>query len=434
MTLHEIFKYLVKRFRHNEPIPHAKKFKPSANKVDGAGTAAVAETPEKSPTSTDTATEWHASAEWNNEDLTTTKALTRGTEDVDSGNTGCMEDPCMSFEASAKGTSTKCAEMTPVILESALPHEMQTEPHSSLPLTPSRCKQEVADSVVTAGRTNRMVRMAEPTKMVADVNRTALLGGEPAEMACEVDEGDGTERKDLQLLKAGLYCEERHQRNENTMDDIPIAYRLPLEGEWSVYSSDESDTLVIASIEPESTDSGEIPHVCLGGTRWCVCDVEGLGDPVDGVEPEGCEGGTDESTELLTMSVELYVEDSGDIPRVHLRGTRMRPGNMNGPGSQTDGPRGQSDVSKGQADRPRGWMDTLSVSDSAETAVISHRERVSTYLGVRDAKRPVQETDGVGIHVDASVGRTDTPSVETDVDTAENETRNVRRCQMEAQT
>ena len=62
------------------------------------------------------------------------------------------------------------------------------------------------------------------------------------------------------------------------MDNIPIAYGLPLEGEWSVYSNDESDMLVIVSIEPESTDSGEILHVCLGGTFWRVCDVEGPGD------------------------------------------------------------------------------------------------------------------------------------------------------------
>ena len=72
------------------------------------------------------------------------------------------------------------------------------------------------------------------------------------------------EREGTQLQQTIFYCEERHQLNENMMDDIPITYGLPLEGEWSVYSSDESDTLVIALIKPESTDSGEILHVCLG--------------------------------------------------------------------------------------------------------------------------------------------------------------------------
>ena len=228
---------------------------------------------------------------------------------------------------------------------------MQDWSRSSLPLTPrlpnegkpGRCKQEVADSITTAERANGTVEMAEPTEMVTDINRTALLGRELVETACEVDEGDGMERKDLRLLKAGLYCEERHQRNENTTDDIPIAYGLPLEGEWSVYSSDKSDTLVIASIEPESTDSGEILHVCLGGTRWCVCDVEGLGDRADG---SSC---------------------------------------------KTDGARGQAD--------------TPNASDEPETAGISHGGGAEVYLTTGDVKRIVDMTDGVGIHTDGSTGQ-----------------------------
>ena len=276
-TAHENFKYLAKCFHNNDPIP-------CTNELQCAGTAAAAEMPENYPMSVNAATEWHANANLDEDDLSTTKDLTRGTEDVDDGNVRCIHDPRMSSEDSAKGTSAKCIKMTPVILES-MPHEMQ-EPQDSLPLTPRlpiegkprKCKQEEVASVVMATHTNGMAKTAKPTEMVADIDRTALLDGEPVETACGVDEGDETGCKDLQLLKAGLYCEERHQCNENTMDDIPIAYGLPLEGEWSVYSSDESDTLVIVSIEPESTDSGEIPHVCLGGTHWHVCDVEGLGD------------------------------------------------------------------------------------------------------------------------------------------------------------
>ena len=111
-----------------------------------------------------------------------------------------MEDPHTSFKALAKGIGAEHSEMTPVILTSA-PHEMQNQPHSSLLLTPRlpidgepcECKQEVADSVVTAGHMNRTVELAKPTKMVADVDRTAPLDGEPAEMACGVDEGDEME-------------------------------------------------------------------------------------------------------------------------------------------------------------------------------------------------------------------------------------------------
>ncbi|KIM57362.1 hypothetical protein SCLCIDRAFT_28844 [Scleroderma citrinum Foug A] len=397
-TAHEIFNYLVKCFCDNNPImdPRTKKSEPSANKVDGAGTATEdistdLEKWKESPTSKSAAAETLVSANRdNNEDLST-KALTRGTEDVDGRNTGRMEDPHTSFEASAKGTSTKCAEMTPVILESALLHEMQTEPHNSLPLTPSRCKQEAADSVVMAGRTNGMVRMAEPTEIAdvnlekaapdgelaerahridegdetdADIDRTALLGGEPAEMACRVDEGDGTEHGyQVWLQQTGFYCEESRQRSGNTTEDIPSAQKLLLEGEWSGYASGEAS------------------------------------DPkVDGIESKGCKGGTDEPMELLMMSVKPDVEDGGDILRVNL-------GN--------------------RADRLRGQTDTLSVLNRAVTTGLSHSDGARTYLATGDVKRGIMETDGAGIHVDASSGRGDALSIETNTSTTANEMQSV---------
>ena len=108
-TMHENFKYLAKRFRDNDPIPRA-------NELQRAGTAAVAETPEKSPTSTDTATEWHVHAKSDEEDLTTTtQDLTQGTEDIDNRNVRCTQDPRTSTEALVEGTSAECAETTPVI-------------------------------------------------------------------------------------------------------------------------------------------------------------------------------------------------------------------------------------------------------------------------------------------------------------------------------
>ena len=222
-TVDQIFKYLAKHFRDSEPIP-------CANEFQHAGTAAAAETPEKSPTSTDAATERHASTERNNEeDLSTTKDLsTRGTKSVDNGIVG-RQDPCTSLEALAKGTSAKCSETTPVILRST-PHEMQNRPQNSLPLTsrppiegePNTCKQEVVESVVTAGRTNRMAEMAKPT--IVDVDRTARLGIELASEACGVDEGDGTECEGkLWLQEKNLLCEEARQRNENASENIPSA-------------------------------------------------------------------------------------------------------------------------------------------------------------------------------------------------------------------
>ena len=82
-TAHENFKYLAKRFRDNEPIPRA-------NEFQCAGTAAAAEMPENYPTSANAATERHANAKPEEEDLSTP------TEDVDGGNAGHMEDPCVS--------------------------------------------------------------------------------------------------------------------------------------------------------------------------------------------------------------------------------------------------------------------------------------------------------------------------------------------------
>ena len=69
-TVHENFKYLVKHFCNNDPIP-------CANELQCAGTAAAAETPEKSPTSADAAIEQLAHANSDVEDLSnSTKALT----------------------------------------------------------------------------------------------------------------------------------------------------------------------------------------------------------------------------------------------------------------------------------------------------------------------------------------------------------------------
>jgi len=47
------------------------------------------------------------------------------------------------------GSSANSAETTLVVLESA-PHETQSIPQNSLPLTPGECKQEAANGVVTA--------------------------------------------------------------------------------------------------------------------------------------------------------------------------------------------------------------------------------------------------------------------------------------------
>ena len=245
-TADQIFKYLAKHFCNSEPIPRT-------NEFQCAGTAAAAETPEKSPTSESAAAETLTSANRdNNEDLST-KALTQGTQDVNDRNVGRTQDPCTSLGALAQGTRAKCSEMTTVVLKST-PHKMQTKLQNSLQMTPrlpiedepSECTQEAADSDVMAGRTN---------KMDADVDRMALLGGEPAERVHIVDEGDETEREpQMQLQQTGFYCEESRQHSGNATDNIPVAHGVPLEGEWTWCASGEASDPKLDGIESEGCE------------------------------------------------------------------------------------------------------------------------------------------------------------------------------------
>jgi len=409
----EVFRYLAFYFRDCEPIvdPRAKKLATCANddkRYPSAGT----------PTSKNAATGT------GREDLPM-KALNRGNEDINDRNVG-REDPRTSLEASAKGNSAKSARTT-VQLESA-PHKTQNVPQNPLPLTPGECKQEAADGVVTAERTKGMVGMAKPRKSDADVDGTAALGGEPAERVQGVGEGDETERDEheSQPQQINFYCKESCQRNGNANGNVPSAHKLPLEGEWVVCASgkvssssghaDESIAALSAStVQPEFTDgpsesrkaedtAGVELRGCKGGTsgRANVDEADGnAGRELERVDAQN------ELAQLLTTTVEPYVSDGDTNACVHLKCTSWRAGDANGPGRGTDG-------SRGQADGRRGWTDTLGVPNKAETAGISRDEGAETYLGVRDTKRVVDATNGIGSHADASNGHTDVPSVDTD--------------------
>jgi len=162
------------------------------------------------------AAERHAHTEW--EDPPCTKDLTQGIEDINNRIVGC-KDPCTSTEAPAKGTSAKCTETTPVVLESA-PHETQNEPQDSPQVTPrlpieakpSECEREVAESVVMAERTNGKAQLANPPEMVADVNEGTPLGRELVVEACGVDEGDREHNDESQLQ-----CHDRDIRSPGTL-------------------------------------------------------------------------------------------------------------------------------------------------------------------------------------------------------------------------
>ena len=387
-TAHKIFNYLAKHFCDNNPIvdPCTKNVKQAS--IAAEDISADVEKPKESPTSKSTAAETLTSANRDEENLSTTKDLTRGTEDINSRNTRC-QDPRTSLEALAKVTSAKCTETTAVVLESA-PHKMQNQPQNSLPLTlrppieggPSECKQEVVESIMMAERTNGMVKMAKPTE-IADIDRMALLGGEPAERACGVNEGDGTEHEGKsRLQETNLLCEETRQHSGNATEDTPSARKLPLVGEWTVCASGK-----VSDLEVKPADS-----------------------PI-------------ESKTLIVISIESEVLGGGDILRVRPGGMQMRTGNVNGS-------RGQTDWSEGQADVLRGWTDTPDASNNAETNVMDHGESASMYLRVRDAKRVVVETDGTGTHADVSTRQGEVPSVELDAIKPVNATEIVRMPQM----
>jgi len=354
------------------------------------------------------------------EDLPT-KALNQGTKDVDDGNVGRTEDPRTSSEALAKGTSAECANGTLVLLTGE-PHETQNEPQNSLPLTPrppiegepNACKQEATDGIMMAERTKGMAQSANPPETDTDVDRTALLGGEPAERARGVGEGDETERdSESQPQQTRFYCEESHQRNKNANRNVPSIHGVPLVGEWTGCASgkDQNSRADRPSESKEAEDTAGVESECCErGTSEGACIDETDGDP--GRELERVDA-QNELAQLLTTTIAPYVDDSDTNTCVHLRCVNWRTGSANSPGRETD-------VSNGQTDASRGLTDVLRTSDRAGTADISDGEGAETYLGVRDAKRVVNVTDGIGSHADMSSGHWDMQNVEADVVTTAN--------------
>ena len=273
----------------------------------------------------------------------------------------------MSAEAPVEGTSAECTEMTSVILESAL-HKTQNLLQNSLPLTPRplidgkpcKCKQEAAESVVMAGHANGTVETAEPTE-ITDINGMALLGREPAERARGIGEGDETEcEAQSRLQESKLLCGEKDQHSRNATENIPIAYGLPLKGEWSVYPSSESSKL----------------KGCSGGMDECAsideaaaecCQQLGMADVHPGCGAEPVEM-PNEPEMLVTVSTQLEGPDSSDISRVYLGGSRMRMGDANGPASQADASNGLTDGIESHMDMLNRSTDVPSVENHTRTA------------------------------------------------------------------
>ena len=88
------------------------------------------------------------------------------------------------------------------------------------------------------------------------------------------------------------------------------------------------------------------------------------------------------------------------------------------------------DGSSCQVDGSRGLTDVLGHSSNAKMADISHGHGSSTYLGPEDAKHIVYETDGAGIQTDTLIRHGDVPSTEMDMLSTENEAETISKPQM----
>ena len=246
-------------------------------------------------------------------------------------------------------------------------------------------------------------------------------------------------------------------------------------------SWNESKTLVTMLIQSESLGNGEILCVYLGGTRIHADDTNCPGNGADAssyqadrsrsqadrsrawtdtlnmsnsaetavishgesvstylgvrdmkhavLEMDGIGCHADASTGLLMQMVKPYVDNSNWDACVCLGGTQMQPGDVNGPFGLSC----KTGVSSSQVDALRGQPDASNVLNRAETNIISHGKGVSTYLGIGDAKRLVNETDGTGIHADTPTGQMQALSIETEGIKSANETENIRKCQTESE-
>ena len=204
--------------------------------------------------------------------------------------------------------------------------------------------------MTTDGR-KRTRRCKKRDNSTTKVDETALLGGEPAKRAPEVDE---TMRSNPQRLARAQINFEENQRSKNTTKDVPSTHGLPLEGEWIVCASGK------VSCEMGTSESGSVDDEVEAFVQMPTKSSEQLagvdGDAGRKVEPTDT---TNVPEALVTASNDLENLDCGDILRMYLRSTNWCAGDPNGLGSQMDGLSCKADVSTGQADVLRGWTETL---------------------------------------------------------------------------
>ena len=200
-------------------------------------------------------------------------------------------------------------------------------------------------------------------------------------------------------------------------------------GDEPADTSNKSEMLVIASIESENPDSGEIPRVRLGSVHWHADDANGPRDQADVSkgQVDELEGRTDESRAQADASNTSNEAKTVVVSHRTGAGTYLSTGDAKRAVDETDGIGSHADASSGH-------RDALNASNNAERGGISNGDEPTTYLGAADAKRGADATDGIASHADASNGQTDAPSVQTDTLMAANAPETVSTHPIEPQS
>ena len=167
-------------------------------------------------------------------------------------------------------------------------------------------------------------------------------------------------------------------------------------------SSNESETLVIVSIESEDSGSGEtFAHIRLGGMSPHADDANGPGRRMEMSKGQAdeSEGRTDESRARADASNTPNEAKTVIVSHRTGAGTYLSTGDAKRAVDGTNNLSSRTEMSEGQVDVSRARTDAPNASNGAGMAGISHRDNAETHLDARDAKRAVDKTDGIGSHM-----------------------------------
>ena len=399
-TVHEMFEFLAHQFHDYDPIEwdvQMNKAKTYANEEVNNGQAGAANTHTENAYQTFKPAGIAAESPENPQRSGDGQVTNNGSE-----NAMHQAEMMQKWQKTFAGTCYRCGEVGHRARDCRLSND-----------TP---KCSAKGQMTTDGR-KRTRRHDKRNNSTMKVNRTALLGGEPAKRAPEVDE---TMHSNPQRLARAQTNFEENQRSKNAMKDVPSTHGLLLEGEWIVCASGEASCEMGTSESRSVDDKVEVFVQMPTKSSQQLAGVDG--DTGRKVEPMDT---TNMPEALVTASNDLENLDCSDIPRMYLRSMNWCAGDPNGLGSQMDGLSCEADVSTGQADVLRGWSETLSMSDSPETAGISCGDNLGTYLGAGGAKCSAEVMEGFGSHMDPLSTRTGVLSAGTDVNMTVNEAETI---------